>query len=297
MLIVSDPLSLVFIACFLFGLLFLLGTALLGNLGHAGVHSVSHHMGAHLTGHAPDIGGPHAVGHSTHVATHGPAHTTGHTGSTDGTQNTASHSTQGNASLLSYLNPTSIVLFLLGFGFFGYVFHNTAHLILPFTLLFAGVSGVIIAVLLLVMLSRIFGDSEANTVQDVVDRTGLLGKVSITIPENSLGEIIYTSPGGLRKSIPARSTDGRRLESGQEVVVINYQRGVAEVDTWERFFNEEDTPQTQSETPVSNEDDLAKLRALLEESDPLNTELVMRKDLQKDKRAMNSFQLIIIGFV
>ncbi len=284
MLIATDALSLVFLACFLFGLLFLLGTALLGNLahGHVGVHSVSHHMGVHVTGHAPAThsGGPHVVSHGTQVATHGPAQTTGHTG---GTQNTASQSTQGNAStLLSYLNPTSIVLFLLGFGFFGYVFHNTAHLILPFSLLFAGVSGVIIAVLLLVMLSRIFGDSEANTVQDVVDRTGLLGKVSITIPENSLGEILYTSPGGLHKSIPARSTDGRRLERDQEVVVINYQHGVAEVDTWERFFNEEDPLQTQSEAPVPNEDGLAKLRALLEESDPLNTELVMRKDLQKE---------------
>ena len=272
MLIATDALSLVFLACFLFGLLFLLGTALLGNLGHAGIHSVAHHAGIHIVGHAqaPHIGGPHAVGHGTHVGTHGTAHST------------SQASTQENASLLSYLNPTSIVLFLLGFGFFGYVFHNTAHLVLPFTLLFAVASGLIIAVLLLVMLSRIFGDSEGNTVQDVVDRTGLLGKVSITIPENSLGEIIYTSPGGLRKSIPARSTDGRRLESGQEVVVINYQHGVAEVDTWERFINEEDTPQTQSETPVSNEDDLAKLRALLEESDPLNTELVMRKDLQKE---------------
>jgi hypothetical protein len=132
------------------------------------------------------------------------------------------------------------------------------------------------------MLGRIFGDSEGSTVQDVVDRTGLLGKVSITIPENSLGEIIYTSPGGLRKSIPARSADGRRLESGQEVVVINYQHGVAEVDTWERFLNEEDIPDAQSEASLPNEDDLAKLRALLEESDPLNTELVMRKDLQKE---------------
>jgi len=268
MLIATDALSLVFIACFLFGLLFLLGTALLGNLGHAGIHNVAHHAGIHIAGHAQ---APHAVGHGTHVATHAPAHSTGQTAST-----------QGNASLLSYLNPTSIVLFLLGFGFFGYVFHNTAHLVLPFTLLFAGASGIIIAVLLLVMLSRIFGDSEGSTVQDVADRTGLLGKVSITIPENSLGEIIYISPGGLRKSIAARSADGRRLERDQEVVVINYQHGVAEVDTWERFINEEDSPQTQSETPVSNEDDLAKLRALLEKSDPLNTELVMRKDLQKE---------------
>ena len=283
MLIATDALSLVFIACFLFGLLFLLGTALLGNLGHghAGVHSVSHHAGIHIGGqaHAPHIGGTHSTGHSTHVVTHGPAHSTGQTG---GTQNTASQSTQANASLLSYLNPTSIVLFLLGFGFFGYVFHNTAHLLLPFTLLFAVASGIIIAVLLLLMLSRIFGDSEGSTVQDVVDRTGLLGKVSITIPENSLGEIIYISPGGLRKSIPARSADGRRLERDQEVVVINYQHGIAEVETWDRFINEEDAPQIQSEAPVSNEDDLAKLRALLEESDPSNTELVMRKDLQKE---------------
>lgn len=283
MLIATDALSLVFIACFLFGLLFLLGTALLGNLGHghAGVHSVSHHAGIHIGGqaHAPHIGGTHSTGHSTHVVTHGPTHSTGQTG---GTQNTASQSTQANASLLSYLNPTSIVLFLLGFGFFGYVFHNTAHLLLPFTLLFAVASGIIIAVLLLLMLSRIFGDSEGSTVQDVVDRTGLLGKVSITIPENSLGEIIYISPGGLRKSIPARSADGRRLERDQEVVVINYQHGIAEVETWDRFINEEDAPQIQSEAPVSNEDDLAKLRALLEESDPSNTELVMRKDLQKE---------------
>ena len=64
--------------------------------------------------------------------------------------------------------------------------------------------------------------------------------------------------------------------------MINYQHGVAEVDTWERFFNKEDTPDAQSEAAVSNEEDLAKLRTLLEESNPLNTELVMRKDLQKE---------------
>jgi hypothetical protein len=275
MLIATDPLSLVFIACFLFGLLFLLATALLGNLGHAhvGIHGAAH--GLHTGGHAPVAHvSSHAGGHTTHVVVHG------HAGNT---QNTASHSAQGNiVSLLSYLNPTSVVLFLLGFGFFGYLFHNTIPLLLPLTLIFAALSGVIIAVLLLLMLSRIFGDSEANTVQDVADRTGLLGKVSITIPEDNLGEIIYISPGGMRKSIPARSTDGHRLERGQEVVVVNYQHGVAEVDTWERFINEEDVPQTQSEASASNEDELEKLRTLLEESDPVNTKLVMQKDLQKE---------------
>ena len=137
---------------------------------------------------------------------------------------------------------------------------------------------------MLIMLVRVFGDSEGETIQDVSDRTGLLGKVSVTIQENALGEIIYTSPGGMRKSVPARSIDGRRLERDQEVVVVNYQRGIAEVETWERFINEEEeTHYTENaENVAAHSDELAKLRALLEKSDTADTELVIRKDVQKE---------------
>jgi hypothetical protein len=285
MQIATDPLSLVFLASFLFGLLFLIGSAILGNLGHgAGAdHAASHHFDLHLGGHVHS-GAPHAVAHTggTHVASQGPAHTPGH-GVT--TQQTTTQSTQGNPlSIISYVNPTSIVLFLLGFGFFGYVFHNTTSLALPFTLLLAGASGVVIAVLMLVMLARVFGNSEGETIQDVSDRTGLLGKVSVTIQENGLGEIIYISPGGMRKSVPARSIDGRRLERDQEVVVVNYQQGIAEVETWERFIHEEEEAQDTElvEHAASHTDELAKLRALLEKSDTADTELAIRKDLQKE---------------
>jgi hypothetical protein len=272
MLIATDPLSLVFLACFLFGLLFLVGSAILGNLGHGGGadHAASHHFDLHVGGHTSGSA-PHTVGHA------GGTHAVGHGASTQ--------QAQGNAiSILSYVNPTSIVLFLLGFGFFGYVFHNTAHLALPMTLLLAGAGGLVIAVLMLVMLMRVFGDSEGETIQDVSDRTGLLGKVSVTIQENALGEITYTSPGGMRKSVPARSIDGRRLERDQEVVVVNYQRGIAEVETWERFINEEENAQDTeiAEHTTSNIDELAKLRALLEKSDTADTELVIRKDVQKE---------------
>ena len=102
--------------------------------------------------------------------------------------------------------------------------------------------------------------------------------MSNTIQENGLGEIVYISPGGMRKSVPARSIDGRRLERDQEVVVVNYQRGIAEVETWERFINEEE----ETQDTASNIDELTKLRALLEESDTADTELVIRKDLQKE---------------
>ncbi|MDQ6660191.1 MAG: hypothetical protein M3Z24_04410 [Chloroflexota bacterium] len=271
--IATDPLSLVFIACFLFGFLFLIVTALLGNLGHG--HASTHHGSVHIGGHG---GVSHTIGHAQGHTGH-----TGHTGHAVGNQaqgqQTANSNQEQFLSTLSYLNPTSVVLFLLGFGLLGYVFHNTTRFMLPLTLVMAGIGGILIAALLLWFIGRIFGDSEGATVQDVSDRTGLLGKVSTTIQENSLGEITYTSPGGMRKSIPARSLHGERLERGLEVVVVNYQRGVAEVETWDKFIQEEET----SFAPSSGTDELEKLRTLLEESEGTsNPELVIRKDTQKE---------------
>ena len=291
MFIATDPLSLLFIACFLFGFLFFLGIALLGNLGHGHImgHGAGHGVVSHAGVDAHHVSpGEHAhvAQVNTHIVSHAPGHIPAHTqGTGQGTQAQQQATNQQQAhglrdSVLSFINPTSIVLFLFGFGFFGYVFHNTAHLALPFTLVLAALSAIVIAALLLIALSRVFGESEANTVQDVSDRTGLLGKVSITIQENSIGEILYVSPGGMRKSIAARSVDGRRIERDTEVVVVNYQRGIAEVDTWEHFINEEE--RTPYDSSASHSDELARLRVLLEDAGPNDTELVVRKDSQKE---------------
>src|SRR5579862_4096475 len=220
MLIATDPLSLVFIACFLFGLLFLLVTAFMGNLGHG--HGLGH--GQHI-----HIGTAHG---------HGVVH--GH-GTTHGTTHAGQQSQANGFSLLNIFNPLAIVLFLLWFGFFGYVLHNTVNLILPLSVVLSCVGGLVVAALLLTLINRIFGDGEGASIQDVSDRTGLVGKVNITIQEDSIGQISYTSPGGMRKSLAARSVDGRRIERDQEVVVLNYEHGVAEVDTWEHFINQENS--------------------------------------------------------
>jgi membrane protein implicated in regulation of membrane protease activity len=277
MLIATDPLSLVFIGCFTFGMLFLIVTALLGNLGHghAGTHIAGQHDSLHVGGH---VAGGHGVGHAAgHAPVHAPAptHAAGHAAAAHGT--TDQNPLGSIQSALSFINITSIVFFLIGFGLFGYVFHNTLQLVALFVLALAGVSGIVIAALLLLLLSRLFGDSEGETIQDVSDRTGMVGKVSMTIQENSLGEVIYISPGGMRKSIPARSIDGRRLERDQEVVIINSQHGVAEVDTWDHFIGEEE-----SRVEATDSNELEKLRALLKEPDKADTELVIRKDLQKE---------------
>jgi membrane protein implicated in regulation of membrane protease activity len=270
--IATDPLSLVFIGCFLFGMLFLIVTALLGNLGHGAAHGITHQGPVHVAGH---VGATHVV--TTHTVSHGPIHAVAH-----GQAHTTGQATGGISSILPYVNLTSIIFFLIGFGLFGYLFHNVVQVVALFALVLAGVSGIVLAVLLLLLLSRLFGDSEGETVQDVSDRTGIVGKVSMTIQENSLGEVIYTSPGGMRKSIPARSVDGRRLDRDQEVVIVNYQHGIAEVDTWDHFIGEEESQLSAPTSATPDSDELATLRALLDEPAKTDTEMAMRKDLQKE---------------
>src|SRR5436305_12386304 len=154
-----DPLSLVFLGCFLFGLLFFVVTALLGNLGHGHAvgHTATHQVPLHAGGHVS----------SAHVASH-PA-----SGPTIGATHahvTAPQSTQSiGHSVLSHINITSIALFRLGFGFFGFVFLNVLPGLVQLALILAAISGVIIAVLILLLLSRLFGTSEGATVQDISD--------------------------------------------------------------------------------------------------------------------------------
>ncbi|GCE27814.1 hypothetical protein KDA_32980 [Dictyobacter alpinus] len=249
-MIATDQLSLLFIGCFLLGMLYLIITALFGNLGHHGGDGGHHIHHIHVDGH--HSGGQH------------------HGNNSDGDD--------GEFSILSILNPTSIVLFLIGFGFFGYALHTTTSFTIPIILGLACIIGLVVAALMLSLFSRMFGNSEAATIQDISDRTGLLGKVSTTIQKDSLGEILYVSPGGMRKSIPARSIDGRRLERDQEVVVVNYQRGIAEVDTWDHFVNQEES----ASVSTAETDDMATLRALLEEPNKNESEIIMRNDSKKE---------------
>src|SRR5229473_1969191 len=106
-MIATDPLSLLFIACFLTGLVFFIVTALLGNLGHGFAHGTAHHVDIGHHG-----GSVHTTG--THAVSHGAAYTLGQTGGSHGTSH-AHTSTQGHSqTLLSLISPTAVMLFVLG---------------------------------------------------------------------------------------------------------------------------------------------------------------------------------------
>jgi hypothetical protein len=61
---------------------------------------------------------------------------------------------------------------------------------------------------------------------------GVLGRLSQPIRAGGgIGELIY-SHGGARKSCGACSADGLAVEKGTEVVVTEYERGIATVRRW-----------------------------------------------------------------
>jgi len=136
-------------------------------------------------------------------------------------------------SFFRRINPTAIVLFLLWFGFFGYVFLATTQLSRPITVVLAIISGVLLARIILALLKSIFGRGSVSTKLDLSDHqlVNRKAKVIITIPEHGVGKIsYYVSPDGPLRGRAARSRDGQRIDRGQEVVILKTQKGIAVVD-------------------------------------------------------------------
>src|SRR5258708_21749013 len=116
-MIATDPLSLVFLGCFLFAGLFLVVTTLLGvDHGHAiGIHGHVGHV--HLGGHG---------GHTAHVS----GHASGHVGGPTDTSSSAGPVPLDSLlnMLADGLNLLSVLALLIFFGRLGYLLHNFTNL-------------------------------------------------------------------------------------------------------------------------------------------------------------------------
>ena len=64
---------------------------------------------------------------------------------------------------------------------------------------------------------------------------GTLGQVTVRIPADGTGEVVY-SKAGSRRSDAARSAGGRAIPRGTEVVITGYADGFATVQPWQEFM-------------------------------------------------------------
>lgn len=239
-MIATDPLSLVFIGCFVVSGAFLILSSLmgfghghfhLGHIGHAG-HSVGHASAvlhhALPQGHA----GAHAA-HGPHAATHtGAAHTQQAAG--------APASPSLWATLATYLNLYAILTFLFWFGLIGYVLHNLTKFGSLSAFVGALLVGVVGAVLVNMAMRRLMGKDDGELTAESSELVGTIATVSMAIRAGGIGEVIYTRGTGGRKSLGARSVDAQPIARDAEVVIVGYEKGIAQVQTWDRFLNEHD---------------------------------------------------------
>jgi hypothetical protein len=69
------------------------------------------------------------------------------------------------------------------------------------------------------------------------EMTGVLAKISGTVREGGIGEIIFEQEGA-RKACAARSEGQEELKRGEEVVVTRFEKGVAYVRRWSEMAGE-----------------------------------------------------------
>ena len=201
----------IFLGCFVIG--FVLSALSFGAVAlHFPVHlPFIHHV------HVPHAPVSH-VGHVGHVGHAGPA---GH----------------GSASV-SPMNFATLMAFLAWFGGTGYLLTSEFRWMTMPALTTATVGGLAGAAVMFWVMSRVLWSPRENMQSADFQMVGVLGRISQSVREGGMGELIY-SHGGARHSCGARSADGRAIDKGQEVVVTAYDRGVATVRRWDDLMTDE----------------------------------------------------------
>jgi membrane protein implicated in regulation of membrane protease activity len=210
----------IFLGSFLFGLLMVVASTLLG-VAHLALPGGEH--GFHF-GHGDGISHGHTDAHA-----HGSADNHGHGG-------------------LPLWNISTLLAFLMWFGAAGYTAMKLLDWSAPLALIPAvgfGVAGGLLVSAFLGLVLR--GETRMDPREYRME--GTLARVSISIPENGIGEIIF-SKGQSRRGEGARSIDGRPIARDEEVVVVDYQRGIALVQRWADLLEEQGAA---SKNPVEGE--------------------------------------------
>lgn len=230
----------VFLACFLFGAVFTLVSVGLGFAGSAahGPHA-GHDLGPGHGGHAMPAAHGHDLGpgHGGHGAPAGHSHDLGpgHGGhGQDHGAGSMHHVEAGDRGVsvgraaLSLLNVSSILAFLTWFGAAGYLLLHFAAWSLLAAAPVAVVAGGAAASWMGLFLAKVRA-SERVMDPRAYRLEGTVARVIVSIPANGVGEVVFQKMGS-RRSEAARGFNGRAIPRGAEVVIVDYQRGIATVD-------------------------------------------------------------------
>jgi hypothetical protein len=131
-------------------------------------------------------------------------------------------------SHIGWINGYSMAAFLCWFGGIGYLLmraHSYATVVVVFFAIAAGFTG---AAVISAFFTRVLLRFERPLLPEDTEMRGVLARVSGPVRAGGTGEILF-SLNGTRRCAAARADDGRPLPKGLEVVVTDFQRGIASV--------------------------------------------------------------------
>lgn len=137
----------------------------------------------------------------------------------------ASHSAAGPINFLT------VTAFVAWFGGAGYLLTSSFGWLLAPALAGAALAGLTGAAIVFWIMARVLWSPDENMQSVDYHMVGVLGQLTQSIRAGGLGELVYVQ-GGTRKSCGARSADGSAIERGAEVVVTDYDGGIAAVRRW-----------------------------------------------------------------
>ncbi|MGH9613323.1 MAG: hypothetical protein ACRD4P_09620 [Bryobacteraceae bacterium] len=129
------------------------------------------------------------------------------------------------------INFATGTAFVAWFGGTGYLLTSSFGWLLAPALAAATIAGIAGAAIVFWIMARVLWSPDENMQSADYHMTGVLGHLSQPIRPGGIGELVYVQ-GGTRKSCGARSADGSAIAKGTEVVVTEYDRGVALVRRW-----------------------------------------------------------------
>jgi membrane protein implicated in regulation of membrane protease activity len=165
-----------------------------------------HHAGAlHSGGHAHGGGARAAKGGSTHAE-----------------------------GYFSWFNASTLLAFLAWFGGTGYILTKYSHLVAIASLGLATLAGLVSGSIVFKFMVKLMHSSESQLSEADYRVEGSVCTVTMPIRRNGTGEVVFLL-GGVRRSVGARTDDGKPIEKGAEVVIERQENGIAYVKRWDEF--------------------------------------------------------------
>ena len=145
----------------------------------------------------------------------------------------------GGGNSLIPINLSVLLAFVAWFGGVGFLARNAGGWPLPLTLVVA-IVGRVLGASVVGRLTAAFV-SPKTAILDPADYRlpGTIARVTSTIRENGVGEVVYEQA-GVRQVSAARAAGGGAIPRGAEVVVLETRAGIALVEPSDRFFGEPD---------------------------------------------------------